>query len=457
MKVVVVGGGISGLSAAYDLARAEIACTLVEAQPRLGGVIRTERIEGCLVEAGPDSFLAQKTAAAELIRELGLGDQLIGSNDDRRKTYVVRGGRLIALPDGVQFMAPTKILPMVTTALLSPSAKVRMALEWFRRPMEREKDCSVAEFVLDHYGDEANEYLTQPMLAGVYGGSPESLSVKSVLPRFVELERRYGSLSRGMLAARRGAPNRSGPPAALFQTLKGGLEQLVDELAGRIRGRVETLHAEALNVRPLNGAWEVDLGERKLVADRVILTLPTYRAGALIEKTDPALGELLRSIAYHSSITGAFVYKRPEFARPLDGFGFLVPRAEKRLIAACTWVNTKFNHRAPDDRPLLRAFLAGEKAENHLASADEELVDRMHNELQELMGFDSAPAAARINRWPKAMAQYRVGHQDLVRRIEQRAEGHRGLYLGGNGFDGIGIPDCIRRSREIVKALTTGG
>ncbi len=234
--VAVVGGGISGLSAAYYLQQRGIECTLIEASAQLGGVIRTERADDCLVEAGPDSFIAQKPWALDLIREIGLGDEVIGSNDDRRKTFVVKGGELIPLPEGVQFMAPTRIRPMLATPLLSVGAKFKMAAEWLRRPVPNPPDRTVAEFVRDHYGDEVNEYLAQPMLAGVYGGSPEQLGVKAVLPRFVELEQRYGSVSRGLAAAMAKTRRQAGQKGSLFLTLRGGMQQLVDVLVDRIKG-----------------------------------------------------------------------------------------------------------------------------------------------------------------------------------------------------------------------------
>src|SRR5579859_756666 len=219
--MVIVGGGISGLSTAYYLAKAGVPSTLIEKRPSLGGIIQTERIDGCLVEAGPDSFLSTKPWAMDLIRDLGLESEVIGSNDRLRKIFIRKHGRLVAMPDGLQFLVPTKIAPILATPLLSWSAKARIGLEWFRqKPAEQRPDCSVAEFVAGHYGQEAVEYLAEPLLAGVYGGTPEALSVSSVLPRFVEIESQYGSLSKGILAGRAAA--REAPPQPIFRTLKNG-------------------------------------------------------------------------------------------------------------------------------------------------------------------------------------------------------------------------------------------
>jgi oxygen-dependent protoporphyrinogen oxidase len=451
-RVVVVGGGISGLTAAYELAKREVECTLVEAEGRLGGVIRTERVDDCLVEGGPDSFIAQKPWAMELIRELGLADRVIGSNDSRRRTFVVRQGKLIPLPDGIQFLAPTKILPVLTTRLLSPGAKLRMLLEWFKRPAKTAGDRSIADFVLDHYGAELNEYLAQPMLAGVYGGSPEELSLEAVMPRFLELERKYGSVSRGLLAARRAAPpSRQG--GSLFLTLRGGMQELIDALAGRIRDRVRIVHGAATAVSAAERGYQVRLSSAAIDCDAVILATPAWSAAEILRRYDETLAADLGRIPYHSSVTGAFLYHRPPFSRPLDGFGFLVPRAENRLLAACTWVNTKFDHRAPESRAFLRAFLAGEKAERRFADSDEDLSAAIQTELQDLMGFQTQAAAVKLFRWDRAMAQYQTGHLGLKRQIEERLLHHTGLHISGNAFDGIGVPDCIRRSRAIVASM----
>lgn len=454
MKVAVIGGGVSGLTAAFDLVRQGIDCALIESQARLGGVIRTDRVGGCLIEAGPDSFLTQKPWATELIRELGLGDELIGSNDSRRRTFILRDGRLHPMPDGLQFMAPTKIRPILQTKLLSLSAKVHMGMELFRRANGRNEDRSVADFVIDHYGSEVNEYLVQPLLAGVYGGSPESLSLNSVLPRFAEIERKTGSLSRGLLQARKRAPKTGAAPPPLFTTLRGGLQQLTDKLADEIAGEVSVVHAEALAVRRTEAGFEVKVAGDTVQADRVVVATPAYRAADLVGGLDGELAESLRKVAYSSSITAALLYRRPEFARPLDGFGFLVPRAEKRPIAACTWVNTKFDGRAPEEQPLLRAFLAGDEADRRISESDEELGRLVHGQLSELMGFEAQAEHVRVQRWPRAMAQYQVGHARLIEEIEARTADLPGLALAGGAYEGIGIPDCIRRSRRIARAIT---
>ncbi len=284
-SVVIIGGGISGLSAAYYLAKAGVASTLIERRPRLGGVIQTERINGCVLEAGPDSFLAAKPWAMDLIRELGLADDVIGSNDHLRVTYVVKNGELVPLPDGLMMMVPTRIMPLVGSSLLSWPTKIRMGLELFRGARGPQADRSVSDFIEDHYGREAVDYLAEPLLAGVYGGDPSQLSVGSVLTRFVELESKYGSLTKGVLAARKAAIGKA-DPGPLFRTLKNGLGHLVTTMTAAIgdrmrviRGSVETIE-QGYRVR-VNGEW--------IEAAHVVLASQAYEAGALIADLDPDL------------------------------------------------------------------------------------------------------------------------------------------------------------------------
>ena len=458
-RITIVGGGISGLSAAYYLTKAGHECTLIEAQPRLGGVIQTEQVDGCVIEGGPDSFIAQKPWAMDLIRELGIEDQIIGSNDHLRQTFVLRGGRLIPLPDGVQFMAPTKVMPILTTPLLGLRSKAKMAVEWFRRPLEVSRDRSVAEFVKEHYGAEVNEYLAQPMLAGVYGGSPEKLSVNSILPRFVELEKRYGSVGRGLVRAM--SRSRSGKTAgsrnsgrqSLFLSLRRGMQQLTGTLAGQLEGQVRVVTAAVGAIRGRPGAFQLAVGGDTISADEVVLATRAYQAAELLQQMDSRLADLLAGIRYTSSVTVNLLYPRPPFEHRLEGFGFLIPRAEQRRLTACTWVNTKFPHRTTADRAVLRSFLSGREAEKTSSSPDAEVADQAHQELSQLMHFRTEPATQRVYRWDRAMAQYEVGHQKCIEEVESRLANLPGLHLSGNAFAGIGIPDCIRRSKMVAESM----
>jgi oxygen-dependent protoporphyrinogen oxidase len=441
-RVIIIGGGISGLSAAYYLNKSGIRPALFEKTPHLGGVIRTTVQQGCVIESGPDSFLAAKPHATDLIRELGLADQIIGSNDHLRITYILKNGKLVALPDGLMMMVPTKLRPLLGTRLLSWSAKLRMGAEYFRRPQSAPfPDRSVTDFLLDHYGQESIDYLAEPLLAGVYGGDPRKLSANSVLPRFVEIESKYGSLTRGVLAAPR--PEGSG---SLFHTLQNGLGQLIDALrpsADVIQANVESLErtASAFRVRA-NGAW--------LEADHVVLATPAADAARLLQPCNRNLAGLLRDIPYNSSITLSLGYRRETFDHPLKGFGFLVPQRERQYLAACTWVGNKFSHRVPADMVLLRCFMGG----NALAETDDALVEAARRELQSIMGLQAKPVFHSIARWPNAMAQYTVGHQRRVEEIESLARTIPGLHLAGNAYHGIGVPDCVRMGKEAAERIT---
>lgn len=448
-RVVVIGGGISGLSAAYYLAKRGAACTIVESRPRLGGVIRTDRVEGCTLEAGPDSFLAVKPAAMDLIRDLGLADEVIGSNDHLRVTFVRKGGKMVPLPDGLMMVVPTKILPLLTTRLLSWSTKWRMGMELLRAPKPRAGDESVAEFVEEHYGEEAVDYLAEPLLSGIYGGDPTELSVTSVLPRFVELAGQYGSLTRGVLAERAKAAQhrRTSAPPPLFRTLKGGLGQMVEAITAAIGGTAEVRQGRAESVERAGAGFRTKLGGDWLEADHLILACEAHSASALLPAVDARLAELLGTVPYSSSMTVALGFDAADFPRPPVGFGFLVPKKERKQLVACTWVGTKFSYRVPEDKIVARCFLSVSD------ESDESIAAAVSAELREIAGITARPRFWRIARWPRSMAQYTVGHPQRLAEMEARVAAIPGLYLAGNAYSGIGVPDCIRMGRAAAEKV----
>lgn len=435
-----------------------MASTIVESRPRLGGVIQTERVEGCTIEAGPDSFLSAKPAALELIRDLGLADQVIGSNDRLRVTYVRKGGRLVPLPDGLMMMVPTRILPLLGTRLVGLGTKLRMGLELLRAPRPRPGDQSVAEFIEEHYGREAVDYLAEPLLSGVYGGNPRELSVSSVLPRFVELANRYGSLTRGVLAERaRAARARSNqPPPPLFRTLRGGLGQMVDSIADAIRGTVEVRHARAEAVEGTGAGFRIRIAGDWLEAARLVMACEAHSAAALLSGVDTRLAELLGTVPYSSSMTVALGFDARDFAPLPRGFGFLVPRKERRRLVACTWVGTKFSHRVPEGKVVARCFLGGRDDGGVLEESDESVAAMVTAELREIAQVTAPARFRRIFRWPQSMAQYTVGHPAHLEEMRARAGAIAGLHLAGNAYDGIGIPDCVRLGRAAAEKILAG-
>ncbi len=444
-KALIIGGGISGLSAAYYLSKMGIRPTLLERRPRVGGVIQTSVQQGCVLEEGPDGFMAAKPWAMNLIRELGLADQVIGSNDHSRITYIVRRGKLIPMPEGLMMMVPTKILPLVETRLLSWGAKIRMGLEIFRQPPHTpQPDRSVYEFLLDHYGEESIDYLAEPLLAGVYGGDPREMSVNSVLARFVEIEAKYGSLTRGVLAAPR--PKSSG--GSFLQTLKGGLGQLIEAL----RPSAEVVQAEVETVEQTAAGFRVRAGGDWLEAEHVVVATPAGDAASLLQTLQPELSGLLAEIPYTTSITLALGYRKNTFDHPLQGHGFLVPKKERKYIFGCTWVGNKFDYRVPNNMVLLRCFLGGDA----MPLTDEALVDAARTDLHNIMGLEAEPVFHNVARWPHSMAQYTVGHAKRVKRIEELAQAIPGLHLAGNAYHGIGIPDCVRMGQEAATKISAG-
>jgi len=442
-KALIIGGGISGLSAAYYLSKAGIRPTILERKPRVGGVIQTSVQQGCVLEEGPDGFMAAKPWAMNLIRELGLADQVIGSNDHSRITYIVKKGKLIPMPDGLMMMVPTKFLPLAETPLFSWGAKIRMGLEIFRQPPQGpQPDRSVYEFLLDHYGQESIDYLAEPLLAGVYGGDPHEMSVNSVLARFVELESKYGSLTRGALAAPR-PPN---PGGSFLQTLKGGLGQLIEAL----RPSADVIHANAEGLEQIGEGFRVRADGDWMEAEHVVLATPAHDAPLGLLK--PELAGLLAGIPYTTSITLALGYRKNTFDHPLQGHGFLVPKKERKLMFGCTWVGNKFYYRVPPNMVVLRCFLGAEA----MPLSDVALVDAARAELHSIMGVEAEPVFHNIARWPHSMAQYTVGHQKRIARIEELVRQIPGLYLAGNAYHGIGIPDCVRMGQEAAIKISAG-
>ncbi len=452
--VVIIGGGISGLSTAYYLAKGGVRSTIVESRPRLGGVIQTEHVDGCTVEAGPDSFISAKPAALELIRDLGLADQVIGSNDYSRKTFVWKHGKLVPLPEGLMMMVPTRILPLVTTSLLSWGTKVRMGLELLRAPKPHDNDESVAEFIEEHYGEEAVDYLAEPLLSGIYGGNPRELSVTAVLPRFVTLSRQYGSLTRGVLAERaKASNNHNAQPAPLFRTLKGGLGQMIEALTASIQGSVEVKNARAQGVERAGDGFRVRVDGDWLAAERMVVACEAHNGAALLGGVDARLAELLGAVPYSSSMTVALGFAAADFQQLPEGHGFLVPKKERRMLMACTWVGAKFPYRVPEGTVVARCFLGGTDNADVLNEPDDAVTAMVLDELQEIAGFRAQPKFVRIFRWPRSMAQYTVGHPQRLAEIEARVRAIPGLYLAGNAYEGIGIPDCIRMGKRAAEAI----
>jgi oxygen-dependent protoporphyrinogen oxidase len=449
-RIAIVGGGISGLAAAFTLEekrRAGMALeyVLFEASPRLGGVLVTERVEGCLIEAGPDSFLTEKPWAIDLARQVGLGDQLIGSNDSQRKTYILVNGRLVVIPDGLMFMVPTRILPTLLSPLFSVPTKIRMGFEWFHAPRKAEADESVSAMVERHYGAEMVDRLADPLLSGIYGGHATQLSVRAVLPRFADMEAKYGSLGRAMRAAQKQtAKTKKIPAKPLFTSMKDGMQQLVDAVVSRLTPASLRTDTPVTALRREQDQWLVASRNQANRFDAVVLAIPTYSAGTLLEQLAPALAAELFTTNYTSSITVGLGYDSSVRSSLPQGFGFLVPRSEGRRMLAATFVHNKFPHRAPADRALLRCFMGGGANDANLELSDEEIISIIRQELRQIISLTAEPQFAQVYRWKRAMAQYGVGHLEKLQVIDAQLRTLPGLALAGNGYRGIGVSDCVR-------------
>jgi len=462
--IAVIGGGISGLAAAWQLQ--QLARThnlpmeihLVEAADRLGGKIITEQLDSLTIEGGPDCFIRQKPYAAELSAAVGLKDELIDTNDHQRKTFVVNKGKLTPLPDGVMLIVPTRILPFVTSPLISWPGKIRMGLDLFVPPFKGADDESVAHFVKRRLGTEALEKIAEPLLSGIHVSDPETQSLLATFPRFRNLEQKNGSLIKGMLVERkRGAAARKNghKPDSIFQSLRGGMGQLTETLGEALTDC--TLHkgtrVERLDRMDRQYTLTLSSGET-LQSDAVILAIPAFEAASLLRPLNPAVAVDLDRINYVSTATISMAFRKSDITKPFMGFGLVVPRQEKRKISACTWSSFKFNHRAPDDLLLLRCFVGGPGKEAMVDLTDAELVQTARQELKSLLGLEAVPVVTRIYRWVKANPQYDLGHLERVSRIFTDVKTHLpGIFLTGSAYEGVGVPDCVRQGTETAKKV----
>jgi len=456
-RVAVIGGGITGLAAAHRLvelaagAGRALDVRLLEGAAQPGGVIASERRDGFVIELGPDSFLSEKPAALRLCERLGLTERLVGTREEFRRTYVVHDGRLQPLPDGFLLLAPTRLWPLVTTPLFSWPGKLRMALDLVL-PRGGGGDESLATFVTRRLGREALERVAQPLVGGIYTADPTRLSLAATMPRFLAMERDERSVVRAMWRQRRQAAPHEGSGArwSLFLSFDHGMQCLVDAVARRLPEGVLRCGRRVADLsRGAEGRWQLDGSEP---VDAVLVATPAHAAAALLRPLDDPLGAELAAIPYASSATVNLAFQREDIPHPLDGFGFVVPHVEGRALLAGTFSSLKYPGRAPKTSVLIRAFLGGALQPELLELTDEALVLTARRELAALLGVRTEPQFTRVARWPLAMPQYEVGHLERVARIRARAAA-LGLFLAGNAYEGVGIPDCIRSGEDAATAL----
>ena len=458
--VAIVGGGISGLATAFALqeqaaaAGLSIVCTILDASPTWGGKIITHRIGDLVTEAGPDSFLSNKPAGLQLIEKLGLTDQLINTNETGKKAFVYSMGRLCELPEGLVVITPGQIRPFLESGLLSIGGLARMAMDLLLPAKRGQHDESLASFFRRRFGRQAFERMMEPLMAGIYAGDAEQMSLKATFPRFLELEQEYGSVIRGMMAARKPAQLSQGDGSrrTMFVSLKNGLEDLVSALVLRLTDRGVRLRAgtvvESLRVRSHElGRWTYDImlqDGSALSVDSLVLATPAFVSAELLRPLSPIAGGVLETIPYASTATIAMAYPASIIGGSVQGFGFIVPRAEKRDLIAATWTSLKWPHRAPAGRLMVRCYVGGVGREAILQLDDEALTAKVKAELKGICGVTAEPTYVEVNRWMKAMPQYLLGHLDKLDQIEAALSRYGGLVLTGAAYRGVGIPDCIR-------------
>ncbi|MDF0675290.1 MAG: protoporphyrinogen oxidase [Nitrospira sp.] len=457
--VVIVGGGISGLATAFSLhekatkANLPIHCTVLESDPSWGGKIVTHRIGEIVTEAGPDSFLSQKEAGLDLCLKLGLADQLINTNATAKKASVLYGGRLHDLPEGLLSFVPKQLGSFFRSGLLTWTGLARMGLEIAVPRGPSTGDESLGAFLRRRFGAQAYERVLEPLMAGIYAGDAEQMSLRATFPRFFELEQRHGSIIRGMMATKKAASSVSTdqPRRTMFVSLKNGLSDLVTALTSRLTQQGVELRmgarVEALRVRSHElGRWMYDLvlqDGSALSAESVVLATPAYVSADLVRPLSPIAGGLLDMIPYASTATIAMALPRT-LTTAIEGFGFIVPRTEQRHLIAATWTSLKWPHRAPADQLLLRCYVGGVGREEILRLDDEQLTAKVRAELSALCGIRAEPSYSEVNRWWKGMPQYTLGHLDRLAQLDAAVSRYPGLVLTGAGYRGVGIPDCIR-------------
>lgn len=458
-KIVIIGGGIAGLSAAYYATKKSpgTQITLIESDSRWGGKIITDRAtfdDGqFIIEGGPDTFLATKPYATALCKELGLSERLHGTNPNQKNTYVLHRNKLEPLPDGLAMMIPTNVKAILKSHLVSLPGKLRMGFDFIQPAKSLNGDESLGTFVSRRLGREAYENLIEPLMSGIYAGNGDALSLESTFPYLRDLEIKHGSLARGALQMRKPSNGKAvqGSRSA-FLTPATGLAEIVEALvkylqANNVKLRLNTSVSRISNI---DSRYLLKLEDDSSVdSDSVILATPAYVSGTLLASLNPKIASDLQSIPYASTATISLAYRQSDLPRPLDGYGYVIPRREGRKALACTWTSTKFPHRAPEGYALIRVFVG--RAGQDIPWNENDLLVLAKEELNLTLGINTEPILSRVFMWDKAMPQYNLGHPEILKRIDAALENHPGLALAGNGYRGIGIPDCIHSGELAVE------
>ncbi len=454
-RIAIIGGGIAGVTAAWELARSGngVETVLFEASGRLGGIVETVREQGFTIECGPDAWVTEKSWARELASELGLDIQIMPSNDAIRKTYILLEGKLVAMPDGMRMMVPADLDAVDASTLFSATAKGAFRDEVARAPELKatapDHDESVASFVRRHFGDEVLQTTGAPLLSGVFGGDVATLSVRAVMAPFVAMEREHGSLIMAVQTRARAKASPNG--GAIFTTLRSGLGTLIDAMVAPIPPHCIRLQTPVTGLLRRGEGWVVRTVSSEEEFGHVMLAAPIDVARELLRKTDSRAAELMRLDA-SSAVVVAFGSTEPVELPP--GFGFLVPPSATRAdsLLAATFVDQKFESRVPQGGHLLRAFFGGATGARLLSASDSTIVDLARRQLEGILGTLPAPIVTVLRRWPRSLPQYAVGHLERMAELDGRVQALGGLWLLGNGYRGIGLPDLVRDARAAADA-----
>ena len=459
-KIAIVGGGISALACAVDLKEKGFDFTVFEKEDSAVGKLFTEKIGSLTIEGGPDSYLPEKVWSVQLIKKVGLAGEMLCSNDEHKGTFIYSGGRLHPLPEGVMLMVPTMIMPLVKSSLISWPGKIRMGMELFVPPRRDRKDESLAEFVTRRLGRECLEKIAEPLVAGIHTSNPDNMSVLATFPRFVDMERKSGSLIKGMIDTMKkmSSPKPSGSPSqpktTYFMSLKGGMQELVRGCVSFIgEERVKT-GTSVVSVVKQDGRYRLAFGDGSTADyDAVVLATPSYVTQEILGDMDEELCGRLSAIEWSSSATISLAFRKDDIKKSLPGFGFIVPRVENRRINACTWSSVKWSHRAPEDILLIRSFVGGGHHEELVSLGDDELLGVVLEELGEIADITAEPVFSKVYRWFRGMPKYTVGHLERIAAIDEKLKEHKGLFLIGCSYRGIGMGDCVKSGFDAAAAI----
>ncbi len=462
LRVIIIGAGVSGLACAIRLQELSkeknipLELNILDAGDKPGGTLASVEQDGFLMEEGPDCFITEKPAALELCKKLGLEGQLIKTNPGLEQSFILlKGTKLYPIPDGFYMLAPSRLMPLMTTPLLSPMGKLRAALEPLVKVRKDPPDESVGDFVRRRLGREVLDALAQPLVGGVYNADPDELSVAACVPRFREMELKYGSLLKALAARRLNTQARvSGARYSLFVSFKKGMQTFAQALASQILPESLWLDSLVQSLKPTgHGTWEVAAQGRTLEADAVVLAIQPAKMRPLLGPLGPEWDKLLSTIPAHDSATLNLGFRRKDVGHPLDGFGFVVPAREKKLIVGCTFASQKFEGRAPEECVLLRVFLGAEAVKDIKSRGESAVLEKVLGELKPVLHLKGSPIVDHWAKYEGSMSYFRPGHLDQVARLERKASETKGLYLAGNGLRGVGIPDTITAGQSAAERI----